>query len=66
MPAGRDGEMQRERTALVRFAVNPDEASVATHRVIDDGESEPRTLRTSAEPAVDAIELAENPLLLAA
>ena len=60
-----DGEVQSERAAVRELAVNAHEAAVAAHRVVDDGEPEAAALRSAAQAAVNTIELAEDPLLLA-
>ena len=49
---------------MLGLALDPYEAAVASHRVIDDGQAEAAALRAAAQSAVDAVELAEDPLLL--
>jgi hypothetical protein len=58
-------EVQGERAAARRLAVDLDKAAVPAHGVIDDRQPEAAALWSAPEAAVDAIEFAENPLLLA-
>ena len=61
----RDREVQRERAAAVGLALDAHEAAVAAHGVIDDRQAEAGALRTAAQLALHAIELAEDAALLA-
>ena len=46
-------EMQGKRTATARLAVDPDEAVMRPHHVIDDGEAETGALRAAAGVGLD-------------
>src|SRR5262245_38493313 len=53
-------EMEGERAAAPRLAVDPHEAAVGPHHVVDDGEPEAGALRPGAGVGLDAIELLED------
>src|SRR5947209_3851394 len=53
-------EMERECAAATRLALDPHEAGVAAHDVVDDGEAEAGALRTGSGVGLDAVELAED------
>src|SRR3989442_3156635 len=53
-------EVERKGTATSRLAVNPHEAAVGPHHVVDDGEPEAAALRSRPGIGLHAIELLEN------
>src|SRR4030081_1713900 len=53
-------EMERERAAATRLAVDAPEAGMAAHDVIDDREPEAGALRPRPRVGLDAVELAED------
>ncbi|HMF94838.1 MAG TPA: hypothetical protein VKE96_11110, partial [Vicinamibacterales bacterium] len=52
-------EMQCEGAAASRLAVDADEAAMAAHHMIDDGQAEPRALRPGARIGLNPEELPE-------
>src|SRR5256885_8964703 len=54
------GEVERERTAPARLAVDAHEAAVAPHHVIDDGKPEACALRAGSSIGLDPEEFIED------
>src|SRR5690349_8089950 len=54
------GEMERERAAATRLAVDAHEAAVAAHHVVDDRQPQPRSLRAGPGVGLDPEELSED------
>ena len=52
-------EMERERTAASRLAVDAHEAAMAAHHVVDDGEAEPGALRARSGIGLNPEEFSE-------
>src|SRR6185369_7846352 len=53
-------EMERERAAAPGLAVDPHEAAMSAHDVVDDGEPEAGALRSRSGVGLHTIELAED------
>jgi hypothetical protein len=53
-------EVERERAAAARLAVNAHEAVVAPHHVVDDRETQPGSMRSRARIGLNPKELVED------